>query len=250
LRKTRFILVVALIAVLGIAATAAYAATTIDTSGSVSATGGSKKKPKSGGLKFGFTVTDPSGTQPAPLKDYSIAFEGGRMNLQIMKSCSAAKINAANQGDDSVCPKGSKIGAGSLDVAVGATGDAVANAIPCKASLTLYAAGKGHASLFVESTLANCPAAVHQAIDMKYFTKNGASGLSFEVPNELRHQIGLDLTVVKTDVTIPKVVKKKGKKKVGLLESTGCTDGQRDLVVTFTDEKGAAFPITKTLGKC
>jgi hypothetical protein len=237
-------------AVLCFAVVAVAQTTNYDIRGTVSVTGGSKKKPKPGGLTFGFTVTDPSGVQPPPLQKYSIAFEGGRMNLQIMKSCPAAKINAANQGDDSVCPKGSKIGAGSLDVAVGATGDAVANAIPCKASLTLYAAGKGHASLFVESTLANCPAAVHQAIDMKYFTKNGASGLSFEVPNELRHQIGLDLTVVKTDVTIPKVVKKKGKKKVGLLESTGCTDGQRDLVVTFTDEKGAAFPITKTLGKC
>ena len=252
MRKLRFLAVAAFIAVFAITATA-FATTTIDPTGSVSVTGGTKKKPKSGSLKFGFSVTDDAGVQPAPLQKYKIGFEGGRMNLNIMKSCPASKINAAD-GDDAVCPKGSKIGSGTLKAKVGAAGDAMANAYDCTATLTLYAAGKGHASLFVKSTIQTCPAAVHQAIDMKYSAANNISSLEFEVPNELRHQIGLDITVVDTDVTLPKVTKtvKKGKKKkkVGFLESTGCKDGQRDLVVTFTDEAGAVFPVTKTLGKC
>ncbi|HEU4974570.1 MAG TPA: hypothetical protein VFT50_05730 [Baekduia sp.] len=240
-------------AVVAVAQTTQY-----DVRGSVTVTGGSKKKPKPGGLTFGFTVTDPAGTQPPPLQTYKIGFEGGRMNLSLMKACPAAKINAANGGDDKVCPKGSLIGSGTLKAVVGGTGQPLGDALPCDAKLRLYAAGSKAAALFVDAPLATCPAEIHQAIPMNYFTEGAVAGLEFTVPQELRHQIGLDVTVVNTDVTLPKVVKtikkkvghKKKKVKVGFLESTGCSDGQRDLVVTFTDEQGGSHPVTKTLGKC
>jgi hypothetical protein len=51
-------------------------------------------------------------------------------------------------------------------------------------------------------------------------------------------------------VSLSKIVKTVKGKKVGYVESTGCKDGQRDIVVTFTDETGASFPTQATLGRC
>ena len=242
MRKLR-LLAVALIAMFAIVAVAVAQTTQYSATGSVSAKGGTKKKPKVGSLKFGFTVSDPTGVQPSPLQTYQILFEGGRLNTDVVKSCPAAKINAAN-GDDSVCPSGSKIGTGSLDSLIGTTGQP--SDTHCKATLTLYGAGKGRATLMVRSTLATCVTELHQAIDMKYITKGGYSGLQFTVPDELRHQLGLDITVIKADTTLNKITKK-GK---GLVESTGCKTKTRHLEVTFTDEAGAQHPVTSEIGKC
>jgi hypothetical protein len=145
-----------------------------------------------------------------------------------------------------VCPAGSKVGTGSLTALIGSTGQPAATASPCKASLKIYAGGAGHATLFVKSELADCPTALSQAIDMRYFTKGPLAGLEFTVPQELRHQLGLDITVTHADARISRIVRRKK----GFLEATGCADGKRDLVVTFTDETGASFPVTKTLGAC
>jgi hypothetical protein len=240
------LLVVTAVAVLGLAVAVAVAQTSpYTTNGSVSVKGGTKTKAKPGGLTFSFDVSDPSGNQTPPLESYSIAFEGGRMNTGLLPACTAAKINA-NNGDPSVCPSGSKIGSGSLNALIGTAGQPTATASPCKATLTLFAGGKGHATLLVTSELANCPTALSQAIDMQYFTKGPLAGLKFTVPQELRHQLGLDITVIHADSKINKIVKK-GK---GFLEATGCSDGKRDLVVTFVDEAGGSFPVTKTLGAC
>jgi hypothetical protein len=233
------------LAVLACATVAVAQTATYDVGGTVSVKGGTKKKPKPGGLTFTFTVSDPSANQTPPLQTYSIAFEGGRMNTSLLPGCPAGKINAA-QGDPGVCPAGSKIGSGSLTALIGTAGTPAAGSSPCKASLVLYAGGKGHATLLVQSQLADCPVALSQAIDMKYFTKGPLAGLEFTVPEELRHQLGLDITVTHADAKINKIVKKKK----GFLEATGCADAKRDIVVTFTDETGQAFPVTKTIGAC
>jgi hypothetical protein len=231
------------IAVLAMAVVATAQTTQYDVGGTVSVKGGTKKKPKPGSLKFGFTVSDPSGNQPPPLQTYSIAFEGGRMNTALVPACTAAKINAAG-GDDSICPAASKVGSGTLDSLIGSTG--TPSTTHCAAQLTIYGGGKGHATLMVRSELTTCVTALHQAIDMQYFTKGALAGLKFTVPDELRHQLGLDITVIKANTTIKKIIKK-GK---GFLESTGCKDKKRDLVVTFTDEQGADHPVTKGIGAC
>jgi hypothetical protein len=237
------LLIATAVAVLGLAVVAVAQTTSYDATGSVSVKGGSKKKPKPGSLKFGFTVSDPSGVQPPPLQTYSIAFSGGRMNTNLVPACTAAKINAAN-GDDSICPAGSKVGSGTLDSLIGTTGQP--SETHCKATLTIYGGGKGHATLMVRSTLATCVTELHQAIDMQYFTSGSSAGLKFTVPDELRHQLGLDITVIKADTTINKIVKK-GK---AYLESTGCGGKPRQLTVTFTDEQGADHPVSKSLGSC
>ncbi|MDX6700054.1 MAG: hypothetical protein QOF26_280 [Baekduia sp.] len=248
--RTMKILAATALAVLGLAVVATAQTTTYDVGGTVSVRGGSKAKPKPGGLTFSFTVSDPSGNQTPPVQTYSIMYEGGRLNTGLLPGCSAAKINAAPTPDTSVCPAGSKMGSGSLKALIGSAGQPVSGASNCTASLTLFGGGKGHATLFVSSELATCPVALRQAIDMKYVTTPTMAGLEFSVPEELRHQASLDITVVHADAKLNTIVKKQGKKKVGYIESTGCKDANRDMTVTFTDETGTAFPATKTLGAC
>jgi len=249
-RITR-VLVVAALAALGLAAYAVAQSTTQYTvGGTVSVHGGTKAKPKPGGLTFKFDVSDPSGNQTPPVQSYAIQYEGGRLNTALLPGCPAAKINAPSTPTTDVCPKGSKIGSGKLDALIGSAGQPASTASTCKATLELFAGGKGHATLFVSSELATCPVALRQAIDMQYVTKGEFAGLKFTVPEMLRHQIQLDITVIHAEATLNKIVKTKGKKKVGYIESTGCKDANRDLVVTFTDETGAAFPAQTTLGKC
>jgi hypothetical protein len=248
-RITR-VLVVTALAVLGVAALAVAQTTQYAVGGTVSVHGGTKAKPKPGGLTFKFDVSDPSGNQTPPVQTYSIMYEGGRLNTTLIPGCSEAKINAPSTPTTDICPKGSKIGAGKLDALIGSAGQPTSTASPCKASLELFNAGKGHATLFVSSELATCPVALRQAIDMQYVTKGEFAGLKFTVPEMLRHQVGLDITVTHAEAKLDKIVKTKGKKKVGYIESTGCKDANRDLVVTFTDETGASFPAQTTLGKC
>jgi hypothetical protein len=248
-RITR-VLVVTAIAVLGLAAFAVAQTTQYTVGGSVTVTGGSKAKPKPGGLTFKFDVSDPSGNQTPPVQSYSIMYEGGRLNTALLPGCSATKINALATPSTDICPKGSKIGGGKLTALIGAAGQPTSTSSSCQATLQLYAGGKGHATLFVSSELATCPVALRWAIDMQYVTSGVMAGLKFTVPDLLRHQAGLDITVVHAEAKLDKIVKKKGKKKIGYIESTGCKDATRDLVVTFTDETGAAFPAKTTVGKC
>ena len=249
--RTIRVLAVAAIAVLGLTALAvAQSTTTFTVGGTVSVTGGSKAKPKPGGLSFKFDVSDPSGNQTPPVQTYSIMYEGGRLNTTAIPGCKADAINAIATPTTDVCPKGSKIGSGKLTALIGAAGQPVSTASPCQATLTLFNGGKGHATLFVSSELATCPVALRQAIDMQYVTSGDLAGLRFTVPEMLRHQVGLDITVTHAEAKLSKIVVKKGKKKIGYIESTGCKDATRDLVVTFTDETGASFPAKATVGKC
>jgi hypothetical protein len=250
-RITR-VLVTTVTAVVALAAVAVAQTSTTEykVGGTVTVHGGTKKQPKPGGLTFKFDVSDPSGNQTPPVKTYAIMYEGGRLNTTLIPGCTAARINAPATPSADGCPAGSKIGSGRLDALIGAAGQPTSTASACKATLELYNGGKGHATLFVGSELATCPVALHEAIDMQYVTKGAYAGLQFTVPEELRHQVGLDITVIHAEATLSTIVKKKNGKKVGYIESTGCKDANRDMVVTFTDETGAAFPVQTSVGRC
>src|SRR3954463_1572001 len=214
--------------------------------------GGTKKKPVAGAITFGFKLNDPNGNQPAPIQTYKIQYEGGRINTNLLPGCTAAQMNAAN-GDDSGCPKGSKVGTGTLRAVGGTAGLPLPQAAAvCTGTLTLYNSRNNHLALFVRVPGSTCVADIHEAIDMPYSfdASKNLAGVQFTVPDELRHQVGLDITVTDANAKFSVIKKKKGKKKVGYIESTGCADKQRDEVVTFTDEQGQAFPYTKDLGKC
>ena len=249
MRITR-VLVATALAVVAMATVAVAQTTQYTIGGTVTVHGGSKAKPKPGGLSFKFDVSDPSGNQTPPVQTYSIMYEGGRLNTGLLPACKADTINALPTPDTAGCPSGSKMGTGKLNALIGSAGQPVSTASPCQAQLALFSGGKGHATLFVSSELATCPVALRQAIDMQYVTKGEYAGLKFTVPELLRHQVGLDITVTHAEATLSKIVKVKKGKKVGYIESTGCKDADRDMVVTFTDETGTSFPSQTTLGKC
>jgi hypothetical protein len=255
-RKMRLVVatVVAMLAVAAVAIAQSTAQNEYTVDGSVTVTGGTVKKPKPGGLSFGFTSFRSDGTLPSPIQKYSIGFEGGRVNTSAVKAtCTAAKINTA--GNDAGCPAKAKVGSGTVNALVGTTGQPISGAAKCQLQLTLYNGGKNHMPLYLKGSPPACIAQISQSIDAVFVKKPGnVTALEFEVPESLRHQLGLDIAVVNVTSKINAITVKKGKgkkaKKVGFLESTGCADKKRDIVVTFTDETGAAVPVVKTLSKC
>jgi hypothetical protein len=211
------VLAIAALAVFGLVAYAAAqsSSTTVFTvGGTVTVHGGTKAKPKPGGLSFRFDVSDPSGNQTPPVQTYSIMYEGGRLNTTLIPGCKADAINTPVTPTTDVCPKGSKIGSGKLNALIGSAGQPVATASACAV------------------------------------TSGDMAGLKVTVPEMLRHQVGLDITVTHAEATLNAIVVKKRGRKVGYIESTGCKDATRDLVVTFTDETGASFPAKASVGKC
>jgi hypothetical protein len=243
-------LVAAVVAALSVAAVAQAQTNSYTVSGSVSPAGGSKAKPKPIGLNFSFQTSEATGLLPSPIKTYKIAFEGLKVDTTIAKACTAASMTAAKT--DSGCPKGSKIGSGTIKAKVGTAGQPIATAADCQLGLTLYNAGKKKAALWLQggSGANPCIAQIAQAIDAKWVTKATSGALQFTVPAPLLHQLGLDIAVVDVTAKVNKIQKTKKGKKVGYLQSVGCRDKKRDLSVTFTDETGNAVPVKKTLNKC
>jgi hypothetical protein len=246
LRKTRF-LVVALIAMFSIAATA-FAANTYDISGTIQS-GGTKSKPKAGGFKFGYTIADDAGNLPVVVKAYKFQIAGSKINTSAVKStCTAAKINTAQNADG--CPSAALVGTGSVQAHIGTSGQPWDGTTQCLLKLEAYNAGTNKVALYLDGRdTTKCVAPISQAIDAKWSNSSAGAGLSFTVPDELRHQLGLDVAVVSVQSTWKKKTIKKSGKTVGYFETTGCK-GKRSATVTFTGEDGVNTPIKKDIGNC
>jgi hypothetical protein len=241
-------MVVALLAVFGITAVAYAQTNTYTVGGSVNA-GGSKAKPKAVGLKFSYQVGEATGLLPSPVEKYSIGFEGMKADTSFLPKCSAASMTAAKS--DTGCPAKSLVGSGSIKSLVGTPGQPAATAANCLLNLKIYNSGGGKAALWLQGGPPNCIAAIAQAIDAKFVNKGTTTALQFTVPLPLRHQLGLDVSVVDVTSTIKKISGKTKKgKKTGFFMSVGCKDKKRDITVTFTDETGKATPVKKTLNNC
>jgi hypothetical protein len=246
------LLAIAVIALLGVAAVAyAQSGNSYTVDGSTTVTGGSKSKPKPGGLSFKFTVS--AGDQvPSVIKTYKITFEGGRVNTKVAPACSASAMDRAQS--DRVCPKGSQIGSGTIQNFVAKVGDPAASATRCTLPFKIYNSGNNRAALWIQTGPPNCIAAVAKAIDARWANSATSASISFTVPDELRHQLSLDLPVSSASATIRKITKTMrvgGKRRqVGYLESIGCKDRKRDITATFTDEQGRSVTAKKTLNRC
>jgi hypothetical protein len=231
-------------------ASAAYAQTTTPNQytvgGGTSIRGGSAAKPKAADLKFNFQLTA-GDTVPQVVKTYTIKVEGGRVNWSIVPGCSGAKMDAASS--DASCPAAAKVGSGTLTALIGSTGQPKSAAQTCTLPFKIYNSGGGKAALWIK-TEGGCPVPVAQSVPAKWTKSGTTGGLTFTVPDLLRHQVGLDLPVVDAKATISKIVKTKKGKKVGFLESTGCKDGKRDFSVQFTTDDGQSQTISKTLPYC
>jgi opacity protein-like surface antigen len=231
-------------------ASAAYAQSTTpnqyNVSGGTSIRGGTTAKPKAADLKFAFQLTAGT-TVPQVVKTYTIKVEGGRVNWRILPGCASAKMDAA--ASDASCPTAAKVGSGTLKALIGSTGAAVADAQTCTLPFKIYNSGGGKAALWIK-TEGGCPVPIAQSVPARWTQSGTTGGLTFTVPDLLRHQVGLDLPVVDAKATISKITKTVRGKKVGFLESTGCKDGKRDFSVQFTTDDGQSQTIKKTLPYC
>lgn len=246
MRKSRF-LVVALIAVFGLTATA-FAANTYDLTGKIPS-GGTKSKPKPGGFTFGYTIGDDAGNLPVVVKAYKFQIEGAKIDTSVVKkTCTAAKINAA--GSAAGCPSAALVGTGSIEAHIGKSGEPWDGVAKCFLKLSAYNAGKNKVALYLDGRdLTKCPTPISQAIAATWTNSSKGAGLSFAVPDELRHQLGLDVAVVSVQSTWKKKTAKKKGKTIGYFSTTGCK-GKRSASVTFTGEDGVATPATKDIGNC
>jgi hypothetical protein len=230
---------------------AAYAQTAgnqYTVTGGTKARGGTVAKPKPADLSFTFSNADAAGNVPQVVKTYTIKVEGGKVNSSLLPGCKGSAMDAAQT--DAKCPKGSKVGTGKLTALIGKTGTPKDGATACNLPFTLYNSGGGKAALWIEAKPPACPVPVSMSVPAKWTKSGTTAGLTFTVPDLLRHQVGLDLPVVSASATIPKITKKKGGKSVGFLESTGCKDGKRDFSVGFTTEDGQTQTVKKTLNSC
>jgi hypothetical protein len=241
------LIAVAVIAVFGITAVAIAQQNQYEISGTATS-GGTKKKPKAAKLSFGFKTTEAAGNLPSVIRDYRILFEGGKVNSSKFKGCTAAQMDAAKT--DEGCPAESKLGSGKIDSLIGSPGQAANTAAKCLADINIYNSGGGKAALWIKASPPACIATLAQAIPSTWVKEGNYSGLAFTVPESLRHQLGLDIAVVDVTTNLPGRTKKKGKKKLSFFEGVGCTDAQRELKVTFTDETGNAVTTQKNIGKC
>jgi hypothetical protein len=241
-------LVVAVVAMFSIAAATAFAANTYNFSGNVPK-GGSKAKPKITGFSFNYSIADDAGNLPVVVKAYKFEIGGSRVNTSAVKTtCTAAKINAA--GSDDPCSSKAVVGTGSVMAHIGTSGQPWDGTTQCLLKLTAYAAGPNKVALYLDGRdTTKCVAPISQAIDAKWSNGSKGAGLSFSVPDELRHQLGLDVAVVDVKSTWKKITGKKGSKKVGYFEGIGCK-GSRSATVTFTGEDGVNTPVTKSIGSC
>lgn len=254
MRKLRLV-AVAVIAVFGLSAVA-FAQTsgnTYSVDAKVSVKGGSKKKPKPGGFNIGFEIGDTANRVPQVVKTYFIGAQGLKVNTKVASTCTAKSMD--QKQSDSDCPKSALIGKGEINNFVSTAGADAASATKCRLPVKIYNAGRNKAAIWIKTGPPDCIAAVAQAIDAKWVKKSGYTGLQFTVPDGLRHQLGLDLSVFKVETKFAKKTKKlkvRGKKQtVGYFESIGCGKSKKRKVrATFTDETGRTVTANKTLSSC
>jgi len=201
---------------------------------------GSKKKPVTVGVKFGYTVGEASGNRPSPVKTYSIRFAGLRANTGAFPTCSESTLEAEGVAG---CPAASIVGSGFIENATGIKENPSDRSIPCNAALNVVNGGGGKGFIYVagdpqqSDPRKKCSIALAAPIPARFVNTAKEGRLEFDVPATLLHPLPtLDNAVVKVTSTIKKV-SRKGK---GFFESTGgCVGGKRNISVVFTSENGA-----------
>lgn len=247
MRKMRLVAIMVL-AVLGLSAVA-YAQTNQYSIDGKVPSGGSKSKPKPAGFTFNFAINDPAGNVPTVVQTYKFNIAGAKVTTSAVKAtCAASKINAA--GSDDSCSSKAIVGTGSIRAEIGTSGQPWDGTTKCDLTLTAYNGGTNKVALYLDGTdTTKCVAPISQAIDAKWTSNASGASLTFSVPNELRHQLGLDVAVTQVKSTWKKLTTKKGSKTVGYFATTGCK-GKRAASVTFTTEDGASTPLKGTVGSC
>lgn len=223
---------------------------------------GSPSKPVPKGVSFDYTVKDDAGPRGAPVKTYKIGFQGLTTKYQNrFPQCDFGQTD-----DDaplatimSRCRQ-AVVGSGRVEnlIAVDATGLSPTKVdLYCNLQLTLFNIPGGFSIRLdgdtppptSQSGPIGCPVATHRAIKGRFRTVRiggvPSGSLEFDVPEELRHNNGLTITVARTESTVQRkvqTVRIKGKRrKVGVFSAIGCgRNGKRLVRVTFVDETGTS----------
>ena len=231
---------------------------TVDPASTTPKGAGSKKKSTAKKVEFGFKAQDSSGGRASPIKKYKINFQGIKYFGKNFKKC---KISDANGNDHATKCKKAKVGEGVVHNLAGQPNDIRPQSqVKCNLKLTVYNLGKGFAlrldggpGVVVDGS--DCPLAVGQAINAPFKkVKLGgikSASLQFDVPSNLRHNVGLDVSVSSVSSTISSKKRKvkigKKKRKVSVLSSVACKGKHRDISVDFTDETNNTVTATKTI---
>jgi hypothetical protein len=242
------ILTVALVTTLAMATVAVAQSGSYDVTASTSpAKAGSKKKPSAMSVKFGVHF---NGATRAPSSAaFKVAFDGVRTNGKRFKTCTAAKINAAQS--DKGCSRAALVGSGTVHNLAGNAADISDTSITCDLDVKIYNAGNNRAAIFLFGNPPKCVIPVSQALDARWVRAGSGQALQFSIPSNLIHPVtGVDNSIINIDVAINKKTTGKGKKKVAYIESVGgCKKGERGIELTLTYESGQQST-TKGAAKC
>jgi hypothetical protein len=238
--KKLFLAMLAL-ALLLVPTTAAFASNAYTTSAAYTPGKGTKAKPVAVAPSLAFNVADTDGQRPRGLEKLRIDLAGIKTNGAAFKSCSAAKIIAAQS--DAGCAAGSLIGTGYAKNIAGSRTNFSDGSIRCYLALKLHNAGAGKLALFVKGdpTLAgdkNCPIAVATAIPITVTKSSTGSAINLVIPESLKHPLStITNSLVEMSLKVSKKTTKVKGKTVGLFEATGpCSAAKRGVTYTFNNE--------------
>lgn len=186
---------------------------------------GTKAHPVNTSLTVRITAeTNPPGFQPDALNRVQIQFPPGAIaNGRYFPTCSSAALNNPARGP-SRCPKGSRVGTGTLKGSGGPPGAPRDPSLREDLALQLFNGPGGHS---IELYLAgDAPLSIHKAIQSPLVRSGGAYRLTFRVPPDLQKVLGISIAVLdlttRVRATTPRRVKVAGRKrKVGFIETVG-----------------------------
>ena len=237
------IAVFAALAVLGLVAAVAFAATNSYTvKGSVSPSkAGTPTKPKPASVGFAVNVTEASGLRPAAISTVELTVPDGVLNQKPFPKCSASTV-ASNA---SSCPAGSVVGSGSAKAVAGGTADPADKSLPCSLSGKIYNGANSQVLLHVTGSPPTCALEIDKVIVGKIRKVGKVYKVKFTIPDDLIHPApGFTSGIESLTGTITKVTKKVKGKTVGLIATTACPGGKHRVTAKVVTEDGATQTVT------
>jgi hypothetical protein len=280
----KLLIALAAVAVLGVAASVAWAANDYDIDlADAGSAKGSKTRPVASIFKFGFTSQSQTpGNRPDTILGFNIGVEGGKFFPAAHRACTFAQANDPAATSASGLPRACRraiVGRGTIDNEIGAT-NAPQERANCLVQMTLLNAVQTRAGgdprepatqrqvdreggllIRIDTDPPNCIASVHEALVAPFYDTRiagvAASELRFTVPDTLRHPGGvLSLAITEVESTVNRevgfAVVKHGaqaaaRRRVGYFSLVGRKGRTRTLRVRFREEEsGRTVTETRT----
>jgi hypothetical protein len=246
----RKLAIIAVSAIALIAVAIAQADTITVTSGAGG--GGTKTKPKANAPYFLFSVAGPRpGARPATPTKVIAIWTGEREAAAGFPVCTAAMIQSKES--DSVCPRGSLVGTGTLKAEIGPAGNPDSNAT-CSKKISIYNGGRNRAVQFYFGPGADCAGVSYlPPVTMYWSSAGGKATLTLPVPENVSHPLpGVEGTITSETLKFKKLMSA-GKKRHAYLSGIGCRSSRaRSFTYTLFAHSYPGGKLSKTVnaGKC